>query len=387
MLGYIKHFVPKIENLNNANLIKAGQNEVQMFDSRKDMPRRTRDESMHDVPSPSSSSGGEDTFLLDVSHILDLGPIDRTLLYKQSTHRSTCIWETSCTNLLTVRHRGISWQSSASAREESTTVRCTWFRDHMQTVPADATELDIQRYARAYILLMLGSSLLPDSSGSEISLYYLPLRADLDSLSCYSWGATVSAYIYRSLCITCESKHTQLTRCAILLQLWAWEHLTIGRPRKLAVSALPPGADVDPMLRPTLGYKWNVHKSYLHTSHQVLKLLRDLLDRQKANDVIWTPFTYEILDTLNPMCVAGIDSWKAEVPLICFHIAEWDYPSYLDVDVESIHIDSDSDEDIQLPQATGEVGPSQVTQAESQRISVRRASTRIRKITQPFTPL
>ncbi|KAL9671161.1 hypothetical protein QQ045_008727 [Rhodiola kirilowii] len=76
------------------------------------------------------------------------------------------------------------------------------------------------------------------------------------------------------------------------------------------------------MRRPALGYKWKVPKSYMHTSHQVLMLFRDLLDRQEANDVIWTPYDDEILGTLNPLCVAGRDSWRAEVPLICSHIAE-----------------------------------------------------------------
>ncbi|KAL9681468.1 hypothetical protein QQ045_013253 [Rhodiola kirilowii] len=99
---------------------------------------------------------------------------------------------------------------------------------------------------------MLGSSLMPDLSGSEISLHYIPLLADLDSVSSYSWGA-VLAYLYRSLCNACESKRMQLNDCAILLQLRAWEHLTLGRPRKLAVPAQPLGADLDPMRRITLG--------------------------------------------------------------------------------------------------------------------------------------
>ncbi|KAL9667270.1 hypothetical protein QQ045_001621 [Rhodiola kirilowii] len=381
------------------------------------MPRRNRYESMHDIPSPSSSLGGEDTLLPDVSHILDPGPIDTTLLYKQDAHRSKRIWETADDkDVLIVRHRGVNWEAderilshivragfgpwyymqncevdwsfmaalverwhsethtfhlrngemtitledvgvltglpiegrAATIDQEvedyaplceqllgvvpvhgkrDTTVRRTWFRDNMQTLPAEATKLDIQRYTRAYILLMLGSSLMPDSSGSEISLHYLPLLADLDSLSSYSWGAAVLTYLYRNLCNACESKSTQLTGCAIVLQLWAWEHLTLGRSRKLVVPALPPNADVDLMRRLALGYKWNVPKSYLHTSHQVLMLFRDLLDLQKANDVIWTPYADEILGDLNPLCVAGRDSWTAEVPLICFHIAEWHYPS------------------------------------------------------------
>ncbi|KAL9668717.1 hypothetical protein QQ045_006255 [Rhodiola kirilowii] len=276
MVGHNKYFVPKIETLNNTNLVKAGYNEVQMYDqskgiasvltksksrahevslevsnspqSRKEsssvryvvlpvivMPRRTRDQSMHDMSSPSSSLGVEDTLLPDVLHVLEPGPIDKTLLYKQDTHRSNRIWETSDIDLLTVRHRGVNWEADehilahlirvgfgpwyymhnyevdwsfmialverwrsethtfhlhngemtitledvgvltglpiegravtvdhevddyaplykqllgvVSVRgKRDTTVRRTWFRDHMQTLPAEPTELDIQIY-------------------------------------------------------------------------------------------------------------------------------------------------------------------------------------------------------------------------------------------------
>ncbi|KAL9682759.1 hypothetical protein QQ045_014567 [Rhodiola kirilowii] len=143
-------------------------------------------------------------------------------------------------------------------------VRCTWFRENMSEVPADATD---------------------------------------------------------------ESTHTQLSGCAILVQLWAWEHLIIGRPRKLDVPSPPTSSDVDPMWLPALGYKWSVPKSWMQTSHYVLMLYRDLLDRQESNDVIWTPYNDEVLATHNPMCVAGRESWRVKVPLICFNIAEWHYPS------------------------------------------------------------
>ncbi|KAL9686393.1 hypothetical protein QQ045_023851 [Rhodiola kirilowii] len=203
-----------------------------------------------------------------------------------------------------------------------TSVRRTWFRDNMKEIPEDASEEVIQRYARAYILVMLGSSLFLDSSGSDVSLHYLPLLADLDVISEYSWGFATLAFPYRSLCNACESTHTQLNGCAILIQLWAWEHLIIGRPRRLTIQVPPPGSDVDPMRLPALGYKWNVPKSWMQTSHHVLMLYRDLLDRQEANDVIWTPFTEDVLGTLNPMCVAGRGCWTAEVPLLCFNIAK-----------------------------------------------------------------
>ncbi|KAL9688107.1 hypothetical protein QQ045_032521 [Rhodiola kirilowii] len=100
-----------------------------------------------------------------------------------------------------------------------TCVRRTWFKDNLKDLPTDATEEVIQRYARAYILVMLGSSLFPDSSGSDVSLHHLPLLAELDAISSYSWGSAALAYLYQSLCNACESTHTQLCGYAILVQL------------------------------------------------------------------------------------------------------------------------------------------------------------------------
>ncbi|KAL9667377.1 hypothetical protein QQ045_001734 [Rhodiola kirilowii] len=136
-----------------------------------------------------------------------------------------------------------------------TAIRRTWLREHMQIVPAEAMDEEVQRFARAYILAMLGSSLFPDSSKSEISLHFLPLLVDLGSLLSYSWGGAMLAYLYHSLCNACESKATQLSGCVILLQLWVWEHVISGSPRKLALPAQPPSSDIDPARLPALGYK------------------------------------------------------------------------------------------------------------------------------------
>ncbi|KAL9680949.1 hypothetical protein QQ045_012730 [Rhodiola kirilowii] len=325
-----------------------------------DMSRRTHSEAMHDVPSPSH---GNDTVLPDLSRIEDPGPIVRTHLYKQPTHRSMRIWETSSTSLLVVRHRGhwvaderilpyvvraglapwyymqnyeVDWSFMTTLVERWRSETHTFHLRHGEmTITLEdvgvLTGLPIEGKAvitnlegqyegdsggcfrggyteireSVYILVMLGSSLFLDSSGNDVSLHYLPLLADLDAISEYSWSSAALAFLYRSLCNACESTHTQLSGCAILIQLWAWEHLIIGRSRRLAIPAPPPGSDVDPMRVPALGYKWTVPKSWMQTSHYVLMLYRDLLDRQEANDVIWTPYTKEVLGILNPMCVAG----------------------------------------------------------------------------------
>ncbi|CAM8883282.1 unnamed protein product [Rhodiola kirilowii] len=314
MLYHNNHLVPKIESIINENIEKVGGSEVQMYDRAKDMSRRTRYEAMHDVPSPSD---GDDIVLPDLSHIEDPGPIVSTLLYKQPTHRYTRIWETSnyevdwsfMTSLverwrsethtfhlhhgemtITLEDVGVLMGLPIEARavitnqevddalclsllgvvpptgRRDTSVRCTWFRDNMKEIPEDASEEVIQGYARAYILVIVGE---------------FPISGFL-----------------RNLCNACKSTHTQLSGCAILIQLWAWEHLIIGGPRRLAIPAPPPGLDVDPVRLPALGYKWNVPKSWMQISHHVLMLYRDLLDRQEANNVIWTPNTEEIKDYL-----------------------------------------------------------------------------------------
>ncbi|KAL9671925.1 hypothetical protein QQ045_009498 [Rhodiola kirilowii] len=147
---------------------------------------------------------GEMTITLVDVGILTRLPIEGRVV---TTHQEVEDYGSLCVQLLGVVPQG----------NRPTTVRRTWLKYHMQIVPAEASEMEVQRYAWTYILGMLGSSLFPDSSGSEISLHYLPLLVDLDSLSCYSWGVVVLAYLYRSLCTTCDSKATQLSGCAVLL--------------------------------------------------------------------------------------------------------------------------------------------------------------------------
>ncbi|KAL9687276.1 hypothetical protein QQ045_031675 [Rhodiola kirilowii] len=330
MLGYIKHFVPKIENLNNANLIKVGQKEVQMFDRSKGISSVLTKSKTHthtvSMQDKTCGCGKWQLFYYSCVHALagcaQVGLSIRDCVADEFiTQAYVDTWSQSFNPQPDMTHfkaylgpkhipnkhfkrvkkgrhptkrrhnemdqrrdprpadvpstKDVGGRAVTTDHEvedyaplceqlfgvvplqgkRGTTVQHTWFRDHMQIVPTDASKLDIQRYARAYILLMLRSSLLPDSFSSEISLHYLPLLANLDPLSSYSWDAALLAYLYRSLCTACESKHTQLTGCAILLQLWAWEHLTIGIPRKLAIPALLPDADVDPMRQPSLGYK------------------------------------------------------------------------------------------------------------------------------------
>lgn len=109
-------------------------------------------------------------------------------------------------------------------------LRTTWLRRHFSQLPAGADDITVQRYSRAYILALLGSILFADKSGDSVSLFYLPILRDLDAASAYSWASATLAFLYRQLCRASRRGAREMGGPLVLLQLWSWEHLLIGRP-------------------------------------------------------------------------------------------------------------------------------------------------------------
>ena len=81
------------------------------------------------------------------------------------------------------------------------------------------TEEAAQMRARAYILHMLDTFLFPGTTGTIVSLEYLPLLADLHETAQYSWGSAVLSYLYNGLCKATEKGRTNASGCAVLLQV------------------------------------------------------------------------------------------------------------------------------------------------------------------------
>ncbi|XP_019240947.1 PREDICTED: serine/threonine-protein phosphatase 7 long form homolog [Nicotiana attenuata] len=83
-------------------------------------------------------------------------------------------------------------------------VALSFIRDQMAVLHPDITHetehLWIQRYTRLALLLLFGCVLFPDTSGNKVSMRFLHCLEQLDELPQYSWGATVLAYLYRSMC-------------------------------------------------------------------------------------------------------------------------------------------------------------------------------------------
>ena len=45
-----------------------------------------------------------------------------------------------------------------------------------------------------------------------------------------------------------------------------------------------------------------------------------------VSQMVWEPYSDEVLNGLPAYCLAGRILWQAQVPLICFHVVEWHLP-------------------------------------------------------------
>ncbi|RYR25207.1 hypothetical protein Ahy_B02g058863 [Arachis hypogaea] len=58
---------------------------------------------------------------------------------------------------------------------------------------ARADEETVRRFARAYIMMLLGTQLFADKSGNRIHIRWLPYVARLEEMGAYSWGSAALA--------------------------------------------------------------------------------------------------------------------------------------------------------------------------------------------------
>ncbi|RYR65420.1 hypothetical protein Ahy_A03g011352 [Arachis hypogaea] len=74
------------------------------------------------------------------------------------------------------------------------------FAETFGECPAGADEETVRRYARAYIMMLLGTQLFADKSGNRIHIRWLPYVARLEETGGYSWGSAALAWLYWCMC-------------------------------------------------------------------------------------------------------------------------------------------------------------------------------------------
>ncbi|XP_052481225.1 protein MAINTENANCE OF MERISTEMS-like [Gossypium raimondii] len=92
----------------------------------------------------------------------------------------------------------------------------TWLKAKYGQLSATATEGELMCVVRAYIMHIIGGEIMSDASNDNVHLMYLPLLADLSSVSSYSWGSTVLAVLYREFCWATDPKVRNIGGCLSL---------------------------------------------------------------------------------------------------------------------------------------------------------------------------
>ena len=145
----------------------------------------------------------------------------------------------------------------------------------------DADEAAVARHLEAYLLWLFGWILFTSSHGNSVGKELVAFArqiadAPADAVPQYSWASAVLAATYRGLCDACTKvdPNAVLTGCPLLLQLWAYERFSIGRP---IVDTSTYGAGFyGQMLEdgPTMGTLWcrrRVSKEfYMHMSFSIV---------------------------------------------------------------------------------------------------------------------
>ena len=100
---------------------------------------------------------------------------------------------------------------------------------------ADADEYSVTRSLEAYLLWLFGYIMF-NTHGNSVDWILLPYVREIadgdEDVPAYSWGEAVLAVTYHGLCNGCMKTHEDaiLAGCPLLLQLWSYERLAVGRP-------------------------------------------------------------------------------------------------------------------------------------------------------------
>ncbi|XP_072065996.1 serine/threonine-protein phosphatase 7 long form homolog [Arachis hypogaea] len=113
----------------------------------------------------------------------------------------------------------------APRKEEcrSSCIKLTWLRNLKENLEL-TDEINIQRYVRCHIMLLIGTILFGDKSGAGVHWKFLPLLCDFVNIGQYSWGSACLAYLYRALCrasrYNCKEIDGPLTLQSVTTTLW-----------------------------------------------------------------------------------------------------------------------------------------------------------------------
>ncbi|KAI5016439.1 hypothetical protein ZWY2020_006290 [Hordeum vulgare] len=186
--------------------------------------------------------------------------------------------------------------------------------------PADADDIVVQQYARAYLWYILTKVVFTDATVNSALCMYLERLRNWDVP--FSWGSAALSYLYRqmrAICryflfnLSCLDQASMRTKdssslCGFVwsLSVWMWERLPVGRPMLKNPDHPNPNPHEgfhheDPYRRPTVAYHWD------------------------QLSVLWRPYEEDRQYDLNQMCTHDINIWRSICPMICFYAVEYHF--------------------------------------------------------------
>ncbi|WVZ72102.1 LOW QUALITY PROTEIN: hypothetical protein U9M48_020614 [Paspalum notatum var. saurae] len=193
----------------------------------------------------------------------------------------------------------------------------------------DADDDSVRRSLEAYLLWLFGFIIMALATPSTRSSYPTRKRdsadAPEDAVPLWSWGSAVLAATYRGLCDACinDESNARFQGCALLLQLWSYERLAVGRPTvdHRAYEAQYYGEHDDD--GPTMGTLWVCPREARRTYPNFVVELDQLV----AENVIWEPYSAEFVTSRAPY---GLSSWCTSNEALWYTTVSLVYDIYIE---------------------------------------------------------
>ena len=115
-------------------------------------------------------------------------------------------------------------------------------------LPPNTEEDQLHKYARCYILALLGDAIFMDKFVDRVHLMWVQQLEDLCNPRRYIWGSACLAWLYRKLCRASDKTTSQIGGCLLLVQYWVWARFSYLCP--IVEHGPPVGAYGPPVLGP-----------------------------------------------------------------------------------------------------------------------------------------
>ncbi|KAK1604832.1 hypothetical protein QYE76_028505 [Lolium multiflorum] len=158
----------------------------------------------------------------------------------------------------------------------------------IQGEPLWANRDTIRMYTRVYLWYMISRTLFADSGGKLAHWCWLKVLTVLEHR--WSWGTAALAYLYCQLDEACRrTGNGGIGGCLLLLSVWSWDRLSVGRSRILNESPWPHYRDnLD--REPTWAFLWDTVSEMTSDPKIMYRHYTEELDTLTAEQVDWEPY-------------------------------------------------------------------------------------------------